>query len=123
MAHDNTNGDEAPPEHDYLKRVTPARLHDTLLEAKYPLVAEYLVPRYDGRKMLRQEARLSITVVRAEWLATIDMPTEKTSGTLSLTSLVNLLEQLEDGLSSDHFAWDDNYKKRKAELRRLDKLV
>ncbi len=123
MESEHVNGDEAPAVHDYLKRVTPARLHDSLLEAKYPLLAEYLLPRYDGRKMLRQEARLAITVVRAEWLATIDMPTEKTSGTLSIASLVNLLETLEDGLSGDLFAWDDNYKKRKAELRRLDKLV
>jgi hypothetical protein len=96
--------------------------HDDEFVRDYPTLAQLLMPRYaDGCVMTREPGIVSIKIDGSLYRVTLVCPTERCQTTVGLTTLCNLLLDLECHVSDPKSDWVPTWDSKKKARRQLDK--
>lgn len=96
--------------------------HDDAFVKEYPTLAQLLYPKFVEEKHLSREPGIvSIKIDGSLYRVSIICPTEGLQAVFGLTTLIDLLTQLEVMASDPATDWTPTYDRKKRQRRRLDK--
>lgn len=101
--------------------VGPARIHDDEFQKAFPNVYSHLVPAFHDDVMVRQEARLTVSVRGGLWVWGLELPTEGVECDGVADSLLVLWDSMEAKLASGNALWRPNWKSRKKHLQEIER--
>lgn len=114
---------EGPDMVPFLRGVLRQTLDDTEARERFPHLVELMAPRYKDGALTRQEGSIRLTVRSGLWHVTLECPSERVKCTYSGASLLHLWEGFEAALEGAGVVWEETFKKRQKDLRKLDARI
>lgn len=105
---------------DVLRDQAMPRFQDGRGSDKYPLLLSLLSPVYDDKGRLTWEsAKITFTVKTGFLKATIVCPTRQCQTTVTLASVVDCWDTLEQAIGTGELTWEETYDRIKEEQKLL----
>lgn len=107
----------------FLKDAVNARMDDQHSLETLPALMEVLLPKYDGKTLLRQPGKLTIRAEGPRWIIQVDCPTEVVQCRYTTNVLAFALRDIDEAIANDHVLWLPGYSKQKKKLPTVDDIV
>jgi len=108
---------------EFLRDAMLRRLDDEQTATLYPTIYDLMTPRYEGQKITRLPASMSVRIDSANILVTISCPTEGLQTTIVVNSIANFLEETEKILTQGKCHWGLTWDRKKKQGQNVESAI
>jgi hypothetical protein len=78
-------------------------------EETYPVLSQCLMPRWRDGRCIRESGRIGIRIVGSYYMATVTCPSEGLECSVSCSSIIGLMDRIEQAVASPDTVWTPTY--------------